>query len=105
MAKRKHNRKRGSSRRARIPDAQQQAWTRNHPAQSRFRNSLLKYRRQQARTEDAKKELRKLMDDCYQLGASPPWFAKEMGITPQAVRKTWLLGEPPPDEPPVTPPR
>ena len=104
MAKRKR-RKRGSSRRARIPDAQQQAWTRNHAAQSRFRNSLLKYRRQQARTEDAKKGLRKIMDDCYELGASPPWFAKEMGITPQAVRKTWLLGEPPPDEPPATPPR
>lgn len=95
MPKRKRNQPR---RRQRVPPAQQKAWLRNHAAQSRFRNSLNDYRRRQARTENAKKKLRKLMHECYELGTSPAWFAQEMGISPQAVRKTWLPHKP---EPPI----
>ena len=94
MPKRKRNQPR---RRRRVPTAQQLAWSRNHAAQSRLRNAIIRYRKQQARTEEIKLQLRNLVADSYELGAAPEWIADAMGITPQAVRKSWLPPRPSPE--------
>ena len=91
MAKRKRNQPR---RRRRVPTASQLFWEHNHAAQSSLRNTIRKYRRHQARTDEAKSELRKVIAESYKLGATPERIANEMGISPQAVRKSWLPPNP-----------
>ena len=80
-------------RRRRVPKAQQVAWLRNHDAQNQLRKAAAEWQRRRSRALAAERHLRKVIAECYELGASPDYIADVLGRTSQAVRKTWL---PPP---------
>ena len=80
----------GEGRRGRVPTAHRLAWSRNHAARSRVRNTIGRWRRLEGRVVEARGELRRVVGECYVLGATPEWLAGEMGVSAQAVRKSWL---------------
>lgn len=74
-------------RRRRIPKARRLAWERDHASQSRLRNAVKAHAQREKQITEARLTLKKVIAECYDLGATPEYTSRGHGNQPPSRRQ------------------